>query len=524
MKIRFLGHGLHDSNKDTVGDWLISTFKDSDYYSFTGFSAFTKMSGINSIKKELLIAKQHYRNIKFYLGIVEKGTSKEALEFFLKNGIETWVYCTEEKIMFHPKIYYFEGKHNSRFIVGSSNLTKFGLFDNIEASTLFEFSNVDKTGLSFIHQYKDYFSQILSGEDSNIQLLTEEVLNNLIAAGYVFEEWKTKDDFEFVKSNKALKGKLKKIDSDDIGNQQGLVSENTNNSEPNPIPPITDEYKESWPHYFELFKDFKKENADKGERFNVTVPRDYKNPTLYGWYRRQKIYFQNHMLLPEHERLLRKEKFFFGDAHILWQEYKDEQKLELLMDALINDEQIKVNHRYSYKGHRLGTWLVGVSQANKKGKKLELRQQILDLGFDISATGRNAVDSAKRFLSDLLETENPDKMRFQSRFNSTIRDRIKDIPEDILQDIVDAWYLQFNEIRVLGKIRERQKDRTEEWKAFRYDEKLNPEHKWLSTINKMGDIYYWARLKRENKSRMDLIKHHFSEKEKAELRNENFII
>jgi HKD family nuclease len=524
MKIEFLGHGLHGSYRNTVGDWIKSTFNDPDYFSFVGFSAFTKMSGIELIKKELLVAKQEYQSIKFYLGIVEKGTSKEALEFFIKNGIETWVYCTNDTQMFHPKIYYFQGKHNSRFIIGSSNLTKAGLFENIEASTLFEFSNKDLSGKKFINQYQSYFSSVLNGTEINTQLLTSEVLDDLIESGFVYDELKTNEEFDFAKRNKHLgeRRTKRKFEKSNIGDQKGLAKQLINPISGNSIPPITQEYLDSWFSYFELFKEFKKENSHKGERFSVTIPRDYKNASLYGWYRRQKIYFKNNMLPDEHKKLLDSEKFYFKDAHKLWQEYLQEQKLVVLVEALIDGEDIRVNHRYEYKGIRLGTWLVEVSQANKKGKKLELRQQILDLGFDISSTGRNPVDSANRFLNDLLEAENPDKMRFQSRFNGTIRDRINEIPDDILQYIVDAWHMQFNETRVLGKIREKVKDRTDEWKSFRYNEELNPEHKWLSTFNKMGSVYYWARLKREHKSQMDLISKQFTDKEKEELRIEYF--
>ncbi len=194
------------------------------------------------------------------------------------------------------------------------------------------------------------------------------------------------------------------------------------------------------------------------------------------------------------------------------------------MEALIAGEEVKANHRYSFKGHRIGTWLVGVSQANRKGKKLELRKQIEDLGFDFTATSRNPIDTANRFVSDLLNSENPDKANFQNRFNSVIRDRLDEIPEDIQQDIVDAWFLQFDEERPLGKIRERQKDRTPEWKDFRYNNPDNTEQKWFGTFNQMGDLYCWVRQKREIKSRMDLVRHHFSTKEKAELRLEGFPI
>jgi len=525
MKIEFLGHGLHDNNINTVGDWLCSTLRDSDYHSFVGFSAFTKMSGINRIKNDLLIAKKSYSSIKFYLGIVERGTSKEALEFLIQNDIETWVYCTDQSIMFHPKIYFFKGKHNSRFILGSSNLTSAGLFDNIEASSLFEFSNRDATGNKFVRQYESYFKSILEGADKYIQRLNVEVLVGLIESGYIVDESKTRDDFDLTKRNKDLsqKRKKRKFDKNKIGNQNTLLSEQKSGQNSD-IPEITQNYLDSWNEMFELFKEHKKEFAHKGERFSVTVSRDYKNPSLYRWYRLQKIYYKNKLINPEHEKLLKQEKFYFGDAHVLWQEYKEEQKLDVLMEALIAEEDIRVNHRYAYKGVRLGTWLVGVSQAHKKGKKLELRQKIVDLGFDISATSRNPIDSANRFVSDLLEAKNPDKANFQNRFNGVIRDRVDEIPEEIQLDIVDAWFLQFNEDRPLGKIRERQRDRTDEWKAFRYNKSINPEKKWLAPLSVMGDVFWWARQKRETKSRMDLIKNNFTEKEKEELRTEGFPI
>lgn len=523
MKLEFLGHGLHENNTNTVGDWLISTFKDSDYHSFIGFSAFTKMSGINRIKEELLIAQKRFDSLKFYLGIVERGTSQEALEFFINNNIETYIYCTPENLMFHPKIYYFKGKYNSRFITGSSNLTSPGLFNNIEASTLIEFSNSDAQGIKYARQFSHYFLEILNGENDNVQLLTNEVLQDLIDSGYIYDESQTRDDFEFTKRNKELSGKRskKKFYKEELGKQKSLLS---SNKKYDYELKVTSEYRASWPILFEEFKLYKKENSHLGPKYSVTVSRDYKNPTLYGWYRKQKILFKNKLIPEDHLELLKKEKFYFGDAHKLWQEYLEEQKLDLLMEALIEEEDVRVNHRYEYKGVRLGTWLVGVSQANKIGKKLELRQKIIDLGFYISATSRNPVDSANRFVIDLLEAKNPDKANFQNRFNGIIRDRIDEIPEEIQQDIVDVWYLQFNEDRPLGKIRERQRDRTDEWKEFRYNKSINAEKKWLSPLKVMGDVFWWARQKRETKSRMDLIKNNFTEQEKEELRAEGFPI
>lgn len=523
MRIEFLGHGLHSDHTNTVGHILVDSFKNDDYYSFIGFSAFTKMSGINRIKEELVKASKLFKSLKFYLGIVEKGTSREVLQFLIDNDIETWIFCTEDQIMFHPKVYFFKGRHNNRFITGSANLTSFGLFDNIEASTFFEFSNNDQQGNKFIKQFESYFSDILDGTDKNVQKLTQEVLQDLIESGFVWPESKTNDDYDFVKKNKGLFEKRKKLKfrKEQLGEIKSKSTAKKYDSKE--IPPITDEYLKSWPDYFELFKEFKKENTERDGRYSVVVPRDYKNPSLYSWYRKQKVYYKHNMLPEEHFDLLLKEEFYFGDAHKLWQEWKDDQKLKLLQQAADDGQDIGLSQRYEYKGVRLGTWIQGIKKANKKGKKLDVMEKIYEI-FDLSSKSRTPVDSANRFVADLLDDENPDKGRWQSRFNSLIRDRVDELPDDIQQDIVDAWYLVFDEERPLGRIRERQKDRSQEWKEFRYNKSINPEGKWFLPFSVMGNLYYWVRQKKENKSRMDLIKHNFTDQEKSELRREEFPI
>ncbi len=212
--------------------------------------------------------------------------------------------------MFHPKIYYFSGKHNSRFILGSSNLTGAGLFDNIEASTLFEFSNRDATGKKFIRQFLSYFASILDGNNDDLQLLTLEVLEDLINSGFVVDESKTKDDFDYNK-NKELFSKRKKlkINKDEIGKQTSILNPK-NHTSSNKLPDVeSKEYLDWWEEMFVLFLEHKKKFSNRGERFSVTVSRDYKIPSLYRWYRIQKVLFKEKILPENHRKRLEEEKF-----------------------------------------------------------------------------------------------------------------------------------------------------------------------------------------------------------------------
>jgi hypothetical protein len=76
---------------------------------------------------------------------------------------------------------------------------------------------------------------------------------------------------------------------------------------------ITPLYLESWNGYFQEFLAFKSKHNE------VTVPRDYPNYSLYIWYHKQKVFYANETIPPEHKSQLENVGFYFGDAHeIRW--------------------------------------------------------------------------------------------------------------------------------------------------------------------------------------------------------------
>ena len=216
-------------------------------------------------------------------------------------------------------------------------------------------------------------------------------------------------------------------------------------------------------------------------------------------------------------------------------ELKEKQNIEdewlsILSDAL-NDsserEKIQVNHRYKFNGYRLGTWLVGVSQATKgkkpKQRKIDLILKIEELGFDFTRTSRKPEHTVERFIEQLLNDKNPIKVEYQKTFNRQMLKRKAKISDELKQEINAAWELQFNEIRSWDNI-PRAKDRTEEWKEFRYNKTINPEGKWITGESTMGKLYNWVYHKRNDKRKMDLVIDKFTETELNELRIEGFPI
>ncbi len=140
MQIDFIGHGLNTKNKINVGDQLDTSFASPHYDNFIGFVAFVAISGVSKLLPSILKAKENYKRVTFFVGVDNRGTSKEALEMLLENRIETYVFHkVEEQITYHPKLFIFEGEKHSRIILGSSNLTYSGFLNNIEASLQLDF-------------------------------------------------------------------------------------------------------------------------------------------------------------------------------------------------------------------------------------------------------------------------------------------------------------------------------------------------------------------------------------------------
>jgi HKD family nuclease len=200
MELRFIGQGLDPESDITTGNFIIDSLESKNYSSFNAFVAFVSTGGLKNIIDQMLAFREVGGEIKLYLGVNLNATSKEALEKLLEHEIESYVVYSPNNIIYHPKIYAFEGDETTRAIIGSSNLTESGLFQNIEASVCVDFESEDKNGSEFLADIYDHFNAIINQEHSSCQLLTQEVLEILIESNVVLPEAASR-----AKSNKINK-------------------------------------------------------------------------------------------------------------------------------------------------------------------------------------------------------------------------------------------------------------------------------------------------------------------------------
>jgi HKD family nuclease len=182
MQIRFLGQGLGSGHDQAIGNELQRAIGDTRFSSLEAYVAFLSISAAEYLTQQVRSRAGFQANL--YVGVDQKGTSKEALEELLSGPINTKIFFTTSSPTYHPKVYIFKGQSDVRVIVGSSNLTAMGLFANVEASVCVDYSMGDTDGEAFLTQINDFFSPIVSAT-ANVQPLTQPNIDLLHAAGIV---------------------------------------------------------------------------------------------------------------------------------------------------------------------------------------------------------------------------------------------------------------------------------------------------------------------------------------------------
>lgn len=141
---------------------------------------------------------------------------------------------------------------------------------------------------------------------------------------------------------------------------------------------ITEKYLETWQQYFDKFVIFKKKNNE------VTVPRDYESYPLYLWYRKQKIFYANDSIPPEHKSKLEKVGFYFGDGHeIRWAKIWEENYglLKAYYEEYGDSDVPHTKHKDD-AFYSLGNWVAMQKTYNNNGILSDYKiEKLNDLDF-----------------------------------------------------------------------------------------------------------------------------------------------
>ena len=189
MDLKFIGQGVDPDNNITTGDVLLESFEETGFTSFRAFVAFASISGITNLLEKLNAFRIAGGSVKLFVGVDLHSTSKEALQLLMNEGIETVIVYSPNNVIYHPKVYAFEGGDNSRVLIGSSNLTARGLFQSMEATVCVSVdNNEDADGVAFIAEVYAHYNEIINGQHASAKELSPDLLNMLVANKVVLPE------------------------------------------------------------------------------------------------------------------------------------------------------------------------------------------------------------------------------------------------------------------------------------------------------------------------------------------------
>lgn len=187
MDVSFIAHGMPQL-RTPAGDVILSALQGGLYNSFIGLSAFVSLGGVNNLKDGITSFISNGGTVSLFVGVDLHATSKEALKALIDASIPTKIVYSPNSVVYHPKVYLFRGSSHHMIIVGSSNLTTSGLFQNVESSICVKFTDGDGQGMALENSILHYFDSILNGTSGSVRDLNDETLQLLERSNIVLSE------------------------------------------------------------------------------------------------------------------------------------------------------------------------------------------------------------------------------------------------------------------------------------------------------------------------------------------------
>ena len=216
MDVKFIGQGLSSPSDRPAGDVINEILVRSEFKEFSAFVAFASAGGIKQILPNLKKFMERDGKVQLFVGVNLHATSKEALELLMAEQIPCYIVFSPNKVVYHPKVYTFEGASQYFIIVGSSNLTTSGLYQSVEASLCVEnnYDENDDEGKTLLSDIYDYYNGFLNGESTSCNMLTQEILDILVDAKIVLPEKKTREfSNTYEKELKAQLSDMEKLEN-----------------------------------------------------------------------------------------------------------------------------------------------------------------------------------------------------------------------------------------------------------------------------------------------------------------------
>lgn len=174
--LRFLSQP--DAQDSNLGTWLKSAMSDPEMTTLAIAVAWARFRGLVRVQPELEAFRARGGTSRLIVGIDEGGATRPGLLMAMRLFDRAHVFHEPSGGTFHPKIYLVEGARSALLVVGSSNATPGGWYNNYEASLEARFALPEETRDPALVGARQYVEDLLAETELCFDL-TEELVDTM---------------------------------------------------------------------------------------------------------------------------------------------------------------------------------------------------------------------------------------------------------------------------------------------------------------------------------------------------------
>ena len=159
-----------------VGDVINQAVADASCNRFRFAVAFMRLSGWNRIAGAVDGLVNRGGDVSGAVGVDNKVTTVEALKSLREVSPNSTIFYTTSGFIYHPKLYLMSCSDRAVAVVGSANLTRDGLFRNVEVATAVEMDFHSTVDLEVFKRYDAFIDAFLDSSNANVKTITDSTL------------------------------------------------------------------------------------------------------------------------------------------------------------------------------------------------------------------------------------------------------------------------------------------------------------------------------------------------------------
>jgi HKD family nuclease len=175
-----------------VGDHLLQLLaRNNDFNHFRTAVAWARRTGVEQIFQAMQRFRESGGRIEIIVGIDLKGTSVQALRLLQQVTDSVRIFQNANRRYrptYHPKVYIFSGPAMATAILGSSNLTRGGLYVNYEQNIRLDLDLRNEDDGLMLGGLQAGYQAYANAPNRIVRELTEELLNQLIQRRHLVDE------------------------------------------------------------------------------------------------------------------------------------------------------------------------------------------------------------------------------------------------------------------------------------------------------------------------------------------------